>query len=492
MPARTVLLIIFLEGLASLGAEVIALRRLLPHVGSSILVTAPTIALFLLALALGYHAGGKLVHRVRQRLATNFILSAALIGLGMSRQGSDALFQLAGPDLGWGLFVAGLLGPVAYWLGQTVPALTQWMVETRVEERSGNALFWSTLGSVLGALIFSLGLMNWWSVSGAVWSCTMVLLAGAFLLRPPSAGRRERLGPLLLLITVGGMSTWLLVGHKPFESPYADYDVRSFSSSLEGEGHAFFVNGSPASIHFNKAGSQAAGDAADSGQQAEPPTDNPTPARYVRHVRQILIDDLGLENESILVLGAGGFSLSEFEQKNRYTYVDIDPGIQKIAEEHFLKHPARGRFIAADARQFVRHSLPQWKVVFVDVFSSQMAIPRHLLVREFWREVNGALNPDGIVIINLILDSGLKSDYARHLLATIESVWGICSREVLFKSRPLSNVIVTCRAAETTRQMSTSAGGKIYTDEHNPSDLEAMEALNPTVPIKTSAPPSAQ
>jgi hypothetical protein len=50
-------LIVFIEGFCSLGAEVIALRRLVPHVGSAIVVTAPTIGFFLLALALGYAAG---------------------------------------------------------------------------------------------------------------------------------------------------------------------------------------------------------------------------------------------------------------------------------------------------------------------------------------------------------------------------------------------------------------------------------------------------
>ena len=40
-------LIVFIEGFCSLGAEIIALRRLVPHVGSSIVVTAPTIGFFL-------------------------------------------------------------------------------------------------------------------------------------------------------------------------------------------------------------------------------------------------------------------------------------------------------------------------------------------------------------------------------------------------------------------------------------------------------------
>ena len=51
--------IVFIEGFCSLGAEIIALRRLVPHVGSSIVVTAPTIGFFLLALALGYASGAR-------------------------------------------------------------------------------------------------------------------------------------------------------------------------------------------------------------------------------------------------------------------------------------------------------------------------------------------------------------------------------------------------------------------------------------------------
>ena len=60
MSAFLIPVIVFIEGFSSLGAEIIALRRLVPHVGSSIVVTAPTIGFFLLALALGYAAGARI------------------------------------------------------------------------------------------------------------------------------------------------------------------------------------------------------------------------------------------------------------------------------------------------------------------------------------------------------------------------------------------------------------------------------------------------
>jgi hypothetical protein len=66
--------------------------------------------------------------------------------------------------------------------------------------------------------------------------------------------------------------------------------------------------------------------------EAEPPRY----ARYIRHIRSFLLDDLGFRNRRILVLGAGGFTLSHREASNHYTYVDIDPAVRAIAETHFL------------------------------------------------------------------------------------------------------------------------------------------------------------
>ena len=47
---------------------------------------------------------------------------------------------------------------------------------------------------------------------------------------------------------------------------------------------------------------------------------------------RILLEELRYRDRDILVLGAGGFTLSHNEPSNRYTYVDIDPAIREIAE----------------------------------------------------------------------------------------------------------------------------------------------------------------
>ena len=162
--------IVFIEGFCSLGAEVIALRRLVPHVGSSIVVTAPTIAFFLLALALGYASGAKVDANYRTVVARNFLISALLAGFGLAGVTVDWLFvHLQPPLMAYFIFIGGILCPLAWLLGQTVPILTNLMKHARTGEASGMALYWSTLGSFLGSLSLSLLVMQWLGVSAAVY-----------------------------------------------------------------------------------------------------------------------------------------------------------------------------------------------------------------------------------------------------------------------------------------------------------------------------------
>ena len=183
-------------------------------------------------------------------------------------------------------------------------------------------------------------------------------------------------------------------------------------------------------------------------------------------MRHVLLKELEFHERDILVLGAGGFTLSHREPTNHYTYVDIDPAIRDIAEKHFLREPARGEFIADDARRFIAVTERRFDAVIVDVYSSHTSIPAHLVTREFWEDTRRVLKPDGVMLANLILDGKLETPYARNLLATIDSVFGRCAVEVLHKARALANVEVTCFAS------SRPATTGIYVDEKNWADLD--------------------
>ena len=440
MSPRLLFAIVFIEGYCSLGAEIIALRRLIPHVGSSIVVTAPTIGFFLLALALGYYSGSRVAARFRPLVARNFLISAALMGIGLSGQGVDALFAAAPAGLAYLLLMGAVLCPIAWLLGQTVPILTNLMRAHRSGEAAGRALYWSTLGSFLGSLSLSLGMMQAFGVWSAVLLGTLLLLGGALLAERPGLP-----GALaFVLVAALGLATGL-ADRQRIDTAYADYAVQGVERDGMLDPRAFLVNNQHASLI-----------------DASAP---PRHAAYIRHLRRILLEDYAFAGRDILVLGAGGFTLSQGEPLNRYTYVDIDPAIRTIAERDFLGAPINGNFIAADARRHVASTTTRHDAIVVDVYSALTAIPGHLVTREFWLDTRRALKPDGLLLANLILDGALASPYARNLLATIESAYGRCAVEVLRKSAPLSNVIVSCTAREVVAPTP-------YVDERNRADLD--------------------
>lgn len=434
--------IVFIEGFCSLGAEIVALRRLVPHVGSAIVVTAPTIGFFLLALALGYASGARVAARYSEVVTRNFLISALLAGVGLAGATVDALFTHLQPaGLAYMAFVGGVLCPLAWLLGQTVPVLTNLMQHERVGETSGYALYWSTLGSFLGSLTLSLVVMQWLGVSAAVLACSLLLVVGALLL----SGSRLRILPPAL--AAGAVAAWINTGQLPaVETAYADYVVAPVTLPGQENPRAFQVNSSTASLIDDSV--------------------PPNYARYVRRLRQVLLDELGFADRQILVLGAGGFTLSHREPRNHYIYVDIDPAIREIAETRFLKEPIRGEFVVDDARRFVAATEKRFDAVVVDVYSSHTSIPSHLVTREFWRDARHAMKPDGVLLANLILDSRLETPYARNLLATLESVFGRCGVEVLHRNQTLSNVLATCHASSQPAPLS------IYVDERNPADMD--------------------
>lgn len=443
MPRHLLYLIVFIEGFCSLGAEVIALRRLVPHVGSAIVVTAPTIGLFLLALALGYGSGARVSERFTAVVARNFLISALLAGLGLARFTVDGLFTQVQPTwLAYLVFIGGVLCPLAWLLGQTVPVLTNLMKHLRTGEASGYALYWSTLGSFLGSVSLSLLVMQWLGVSAAVLVCAVLLALGSLLL----ANRSWQNWGKAIVTSLAGAAINLQPSTAVQDTAYADYAIKPLARAGLIDPRAFLINNSLASLM----------------DDSQPPQY----ARYVQHLRHIILEELGLFKREILVLGAGGFTLSHQEPSNNYTYVDIDEKIRKIAEDGFLKGPIEGDFIVDDARRFVRSTERRFDAVVVDVFSSHTSIPGHLVTREFWQDTRRTLVPGGVLLINLILDGRLETPYARNLLATIESVYGRCAVEVLHKAKPLSNVIVSCYDSSQARPSAP------YTDERNGADVD--------------------
>ena len=144
--------------------------------------------------------------------------------------------------------------------------------------------------------------------------------------------------------------------------------------------------------------------------------------------------------------------------------------MRALAEREFLREPVRGRFVAADARRYVADTAERFDAVVVDAYSALTSVPVHLLTREFWQDTRRVLNADGTMLANLIVDPRLASPYARSLLATIQSVYGPCAVEILFRDRPQTNVLVQCFAGPPPQAVEP------YTDERNRAELDLLRS----------------
>ena len=89
----------------------------------------------------------------------------------------------------------------------------------------------------------------------------------------------------------------------------------------------------------------------------------------------------------ILVIGAGGFTIGLDDHVNAYTYVDIDPALREVSEEHFLRRPLgpNKSFVPESARAFLRRNTEIYDVVVLDAFTNRVALPPDLITREFGR-----------------------------------------------------------------------------------------------------------
>ena len=162
---RRLEVLVFCVGAATLGAEIAAARIVATSFGASTIVWANTIAVELVALALGYWAGGALAdrHPHARGLALLVVAAAGLLALvpllaGPLRTGTeDVLSTFTGSLLG----VLALLTPPIVILGAVAP----WAIRLRLRsvedagEVAGRVYALSTAGSLAGTFLAALLLL---------------------------------------------------------------------------------------------------------------------------------------------------------------------------------------------------------------------------------------------------------------------------------------------------------------------------------------------
>jgi hypothetical protein len=162
----------FWSGFFVMGVELLGGRILAPNFGSSIYVWGALIAIFMLALSLGYLAGGRWSQRNPSLARLGLLLAAAaLTTLPVLPLSGGVLENLAIaiPDPRFGSLAAAamLFFIPTFFSGMVSPYCVRLLVDEEESSgrRAGQLYFVSTFGSAAGTIMTSFYLVLWFEVN---------------------------------------------------------------------------------------------------------------------------------------------------------------------------------------------------------------------------------------------------------------------------------------------------------------------------------------
>ncbi len=168
----TCYLIAFWSGFFVMGVELLGGRLLAPSFGSSIYVWGAIITVFMLALSLGYLAGGRYsLHRPSLQKLGALLLIAALTALPVLPLSGLPLENLSialpDPRLGSLTGAALLFFVPTFFSGMVSPYCVRLIVDSEETSgrRAGQLFFVSTFGSAAGTILTSFFFVLWFEVN---------------------------------------------------------------------------------------------------------------------------------------------------------------------------------------------------------------------------------------------------------------------------------------------------------------------------------------
>lgn len=409
-------LAVFVSGVTSMGLEILAGRIVAPEFGSSIYTWGSIIGVFLAALSLGYHYGGKRAARRASvsRLSWVLLGTAAYVALVIF---ANDLLLAAGS--GFALpsrfaslpAVALLFGPPTYLLGFISPYAAELSATEGVGEASGRVYALGTIGSIVGVFGTTFGLIPAFGIETIGFVFGVLLVGTAVSITLPSIDRQSLLATagvtvlLVAAVTSGaiGVSTGGQIVHQT-QTPYQELEVADLGDTrtlyLGGQRHSAMDLRDPDRHVFGY-------------------------TRYF-HMPYLFAEDPA-EIDRVLFVGGGGFTgpkrfVSEYDAT--VDVVEIDPEVIRTAKEYFgVEESDRLNVYNADGRRFLRETDETYDLIVLDAYKKDK-VPFQLTTLEFMRLANDRLSADGMLFANLIsAPTGPASEFYRAEYRTMEQVY---------------------------------------------------------------------
>lgn len=421
------LVFVFVTGGVIMMVEIAAIRLMTPYFGASLFVWAGVLGLFMIALSLGYYAGGKLADRhPRRKVLMGIVLAAGgLLGL------VPFMFQLTLPyfvqGLGGGsplfgsLIVSSLafshllfLTPVTL-LGMVSPFVIR-LVIRELEETGGTAgsvYAFSTVGSVAGTFVSSFVTIPLLGVKEALLISALCLLLVGFLGLLP--GLKKSSLALASVLLAGVVVILVALTYAP---------VRKRANVLH---HKDSFYGTVEVLKDERLGHVL--DINRSGRFSVYHPENIITHMYFDYFSPIYFLLEEGRGKEVLVLGhAGGVISRQYttffgSDGVRIDGVELDPEVTRAAYQFFDLGSQRGvSVINEDGRIFLQQTSKKYDLILSDVYMGGLYIPHQLASREFY-ELSRARLRQGGIFAQMVLAHKPDGRVLRCVGQTIRSVY---------------------------------------------------------------------
>lgn len=434
--------VVFVSGAVLMALEMLGSRILAPYFGSSIFVWGSLISVFLAALSVGYLLGGTYADRRPKLSSLAGVLAIAGAITAMLPWYYGAINEMiANADLGprFGpLLAATLLFLVpSIFMGMVSPLAIRLQV-TQLEtvgNTAGTLYAVSTLGSIVGTLGTSFFLIAWLRVSLIVHLLGLTLLILAALLAFVPGWQKQPIAPatdkkqakkhkkkankaLGLLIIFALAGSVLITSGGPTLAADPDFYATKKVFEKDSLYHHITVmdEGGMRYLRF------------DNSWQSGMDLRNPYKLvfDYTKYFHLGPLINPGAKKALFIGLG-GGSVPKNFRLNYPNLYMDaieIDPEVIRVAKEYFhVKEDDHLRLMAKDGRAFLRKSKDQYDLIFLDAYQADN-IPFHLTTSQYLQELCQHLQPDGLVVSNIIgAVAGPQSRLFRAMIKTYQQVF---------------------------------------------------------------------
>jgi spermidine synthase len=408
----------FLTGAIVMGFEMLGSRYLNPYFGSGIYTWAALISTVLIALTVGYFAGGSLADRLPSPvvLALTVLAGSLYLLVLPSFAGSVLESVLAAIDDVRGASLAAALAimflPVMC-LGMYSPfAIRLLLRSAQTSGRVSGAVYGiSTAGSIVGTLGTTFFLIP---VIGAR-AITLMLgglgIVTGLALMACARAQRGAIAIIVLATVVAPAAAESLLDDGIRAAMLARPDGRI--ARIETEHNDIFVakRQNQLTMSFQIKG----WDYTESVTNLLDPDDLPLRYAQVMTIATIYPHPL----KKILMLGLGGGTISaylgRFMPDVTVTTIEVDPGVIAAAKTYFgLRETERMRYRASDGRVFLNRSNETYDLILLDAYRGGY-VPFHLLTREFYTLVKQHLAEGGAAAFNVHDGSKLYGSTVRTL-----------------------------------------------------------------------------